>query len=86
MTTPAPTAPAFDGTRRSMLDLGLQPFGDWWSTLPTGVQVALVLGFIAAMAAVIWWAIRHERRHTPRGTTSAMHKRPSLGRSSPPGS
>lgn len=86
MATPDSTAPAFDGTRRSMFDMGLQPFGDWWSTLSTGVQVGLVLGFVAAMTVVVWWSVRHERRHTSAPKAHGRPKGAGPGRSSSPGS
>lgn len=86
MATPDSTAPAFDGTRNSMFDMGLQPFGDWWSNLPAGAQVGLVLGFLAVMTVVVWWAIRHERRHTSAPRTSRRPKGTGPGRSSRPGS
>ncbi|MFI7482439.1 hypothetical protein ACH9EU_08470 [Kocuria sp. M1R5S2] len=86
MTTTDPTAPAFDGTRRSMYEMGFHPFGQWWSTLPTGAQIALVLGFVVAMVAAIWWAVRHERRHTPAPQEGKRPKRAGPGRSASPGS
>lgn len=86
MTTPSPTPPAFDGSRGAMGDLAFTTFDQWWSALPTGAQIGLVLGFIAAVAAMIWYAIRHERRHTPPGTAPRRPRRSGPGRSSGPGS
>lgn len=86
MPTSEPTSPAFDGTRRSMFEIGFQPFGEWWATLPTGLQIALVLGFVAAVVATIWWGVRHERRHTPSPRTPERPTRHGPGRSAGPGS
>lgn len=82
MTTTDPTAPAFDGTRRSMREMWLYPFEQWWSALPIEVQVALVLAFVMAMIVVVWWAVRHDRRHAP---TSKRHQEPGPGQSTSPG-
>ncbi len=85
MTTTESTPPAFDGSHGSMADMGFQPFSDWWSTLPAGAQVLLVLGFLAAMGAMIWWGVHHERRHTPAPMPRNRPKKHGHGRSSSPG-
>lgn len=82
MTTTEPTPPVFDGTRRSMFDIAAYPFGQWWSTLPTGAHIGLILAFMAATSVVIWWAVRHERRHT---TSPKTPKKLGQGRNSGPG-
>jgi hypothetical protein len=84
--TPTPTSPGFDGSRGAMGDLAFEAFGTCWSSLPTGAQVGLVLGFIALIAAMIWYAAHHERRHTPPGTTPDRPTKPGLGRGRGPGS
>lgn len=85
MTTTDSTSPAFDGSRGSMADMAFQPFDDWWSTLPSGAQVLLVLGFLAVVGAMIWWGVHHERRHTPDPKPQNRPKRHGTGRSSSPG-
>lgn len=85
MTTTDSTSPAFDGSHGSMADMAFQPFDDWWSTLPAGAQVLLVLGFLAVVGAMIWWGVHHERRHTPDPKPQNRPKRHGTGRSSSPG-
>lgn len=84
--TPTPTSPGFDGSRGAMGDLAFEAFDTWWSSLSTGAQVGSVLGLIAVIAAMIWYAAHHEQRHTPPGTTPDRPRRPGLGRSNGPGS
>lgn len=69
MTATESTSPAFDGSHGSMADMGFQPFSDWWSALPTGAPVLLVLGFLAAMGAMIWWGV--PPRTAPHASTQA---------------
>ena len=54
MTTAEPTPAASVGTRRSMIDMASNPFGQWWSTIPTGVHGALVLACLVATAVLVW--------------------------------
>jgi hypothetical protein len=85
MSTSTPTAPAFDGSRGAMADLAFDSFGDWWASLSTGAQVGSVLGFLAVIAVMIWYAAHHERRHAPPGTAPTRPRKPGLGRSNHPG-
>ena len=83
MTTTDSTAPAFDGSHASMYEMAFYPFGQWWPTLATGMQIALVVGFIVVMAAVIWWAVRHEWHHALK---LKGRRNPGAGRSGRSGS